>query len=100
MLDHVKLPQVDAEVERRRALCKAAFSNAFALCQVHLAGRSHWTAADQRLFDAVWTLALRTFDPANPEQETAGDHIPHTQEQQAAPVALAAVEAALAPKHA
>lgn len=89
------LTGIDREAEHRRALCRAALANAFSVCQVNLAGRSNWTATDFRLYDAVWSLMQRTFDPGNPEQEASGDHIPQGHAQPEPTGALKALESTL-----
>lgn len=89
----VQLTQVDEEANARRDACEAALKNTFATCQVNLAGRTHWTAADTRLFRAMWTLLQQNF--AADVHEAKGDHVPQTQVQNEAPAALTAVEKAL-----
>ena len=78
------------------ALCKAALWNTITMCQGHLAGRSHATAADIKLYEGLWRLIEINFLGAV-AHPTTGDYIPQTQAQPAIPGVLTALEQLMAP---
>lgn len=81
------------------AICKAALWNTFTVCQFQLAGRTHATGVDIRLFEGMWQLLLRNFATASAETHpTIADYIPQTQVQQPLPDLLIKLEQALTPR--